>query len=58
MCASSFLDVTGVGFCLFVVVDADEKDIACVLLELGWVVLALDLVDSSIGFLVVFQFGD
>ena len=56
--ALSFFDVAGVGFCLFVVVDADEEKVACVVGKFGGIVLAFDLVDGSVGLLVVFQFND
>ena len=50
--------MAGVGFGLFVVVDADEEEVAGIVGELGWIVLALDLVDGSVGILVVFQLDD
>ena len=50
--------MAGVGFGLFVVVDADEEKVACVVGEFGWIVLALNLVDGSVGILVVFQLDD
>ena len=39
---------------LFVVVDAHEEDVAGVVGYLRWIFLALDLVDDSVGGIIVF----
>ena len=50
------LDAAGVVFCLAVVVDAYEEEVASVFGEFGRVVLAFDLFDGGIGRLIEFQF--
>ena len=41
-----------------VVIDANEQDVACIFSNLRWILLALDLVDGSVGGVVELQLND